>query len=99
VSTHVPFVRLLGGPSALQRALGIKSNIPTHWGRRGIPARLWHRIERLPLAVANGITAELLERTRPVLPQGSRAKSASQTLPRARHRSELQHGAHLRRVG
>lgn len=65
LATHDAVIKKLGGPVQLARALGLDRSAapPTlHWGRRGIPARYWHRIAELLEAEQIALTASDLER-------------------------------------
>ena len=72
--THAEIIRLLGGPTKLAAALGESSAAALHWPVRGIPARVWPRIETLAaLRGLADITAANMAATHPRFRQHDRA--------------------------
>ena len=64
--THHEIIRKLGGPIALARDLGLsRPEAALHWPRRGIPARLWHRVVELAEQKEEPVTFAALEDGRP----------------------------------
>ncbi|HEY6254510.1 MAG TPA: YdaS family helix-turn-helix protein [Xanthobacteraceae bacterium] len=59
---HSHVIEAFGGLTALARAIGVDPKLTTHWGRRGIPAKYWPRIEETEIARRLGITAGRLMR-------------------------------------
>ena len=55
---HHDVILALGGKSVLARALGIEPKLATHWPRRGIPAKHWHRVEQIARAQGMRVTAD-----------------------------------------
>src|SRR6185437_10691970 len=65
-SSHHDVIRLLDGPSALARCLGLEPvNTTVHWTTRGIPSRYWHRVIRLAAAKGLSLSEDQLERLPP----------------------------------
>jgi hypothetical protein len=58
--SHANVVEAFGGTAALARAIDVSPKLTIHWGRRGIPARYWHRVEATELGRKLGITAARL---------------------------------------
>lgn len=72
-ATHREIIVLLGGPSALARALGLRAvNTTVHWSTRGIPSKHWHKVIPLLSQADINLTADDLERMRFVAPSYSR---------------------------
>lgn len=63
---HAALIRDLGGKAKLAELLGLDRDVLTKWHRRGIPSRYWHRVIGLARAAAITVTAEELDRTKPV---------------------------------
>jgi hypothetical protein len=60
--THAEIISALGGPLAVAKALGIANpSTVAHWSRRGIPARYWLRLSKLPAADGETIPVETFE--------------------------------------
>lgn len=63
--THAEIIKLLGGPTKLAHDLGESSSAAMHWPVRGIPARVWPRVETLATLRGHPITAHDLAATHP----------------------------------
>jgi hypothetical protein len=59
---HSQVIEAFGGTAGLASAIGLSPKLTTHWGRRGIPAKYWPRIEETETARRLGITAGRLMR-------------------------------------
>lgn len=63
---HASLIRSLGGKAKLAEHLGLERDVLTKWHRRGIPSRYWHRVIELAGSAEIMVTAEDLDRTKPV---------------------------------
>lgn len=62
--THPEVIKAFGGTKPLAEAIGVDPKLAVHWGRRGIPAKYWHRVvETAPPALVR-LTIVDLERTK-----------------------------------
>jgi len=60
--SHSQVIDAFGGIPGLARAIQVNPQLAVHWGRRGIPAKYWPRIEETELGQRLGITASRLMR-------------------------------------
>lgn len=65
--SHVEVIEAFGGTKPLAEAIGVDPKRAIHWGRRGIPAKYWHRIEQIAHKHRLVITAVDLGRMSEVL--------------------------------
>jgi hypothetical protein len=61
--SHSDVIEAFGGTAGLAIAIGLSPKLSSHWGRRGIPAKYWPRIEETETARRLGITAGRLMRS------------------------------------
>jgi hypothetical protein len=59
---HAQVIAAFGGTAGLARAIAVNPKLAVHWGRRGIPAKYWPRIEETEVGQRLGITASRLMR-------------------------------------
>jgi hypothetical protein len=67
MSTHLEVIAAFGGIRPLAEAIGVEPKQAIHWGRRGIPAKHWHKVVKVA-PDALGVTVDDLERTKPATP-------------------------------
>lgn len=60
IETHRDVIQAFGGQAALARALGVPPTRACHWNDRGIPAKLWHKVEALGRSSGVPVTCGLL---------------------------------------
>jgi hypothetical protein len=60
--SHADVIEAFGGTAGMARAIGLSPKLSAHWGRRGIPAKYWPRIEETETGRRLGITAGRLMR-------------------------------------
>ena len=61
LTSHAEVIAAFGGQVALARALGVEPTKACHWNERGIPAKHWHKVEKLGRSAGIHVTAQHLE--------------------------------------
>lgn len=61
MNRHAAIIDGLGGTQRVASLLRLKADTVRKWQTRGIPSQHWHRI----IALTPGLTAEILDRTKP----------------------------------